>query len=88
MSGSTQLRFYIPNLGFFSVVFLLLLALSLLSRLSNVKSSAREPPNIPQRVPYFGHVIGMLQYGLRYFDIIRFGPKPNFSILFSVSFGC
>jgi hypothetical protein len=30
-----------------------------------------EPPIIRQRIPYFGHVVGLLRYGLGYFDVIR-----------------
>ncbi len=31
----------------------------------------REPPVIHQKIPYLGHVIGLLQYGLRYFEVLR-----------------
>lgn len=31
----------------------------------------KEPPVIPQKVPYVGHIIGLLQFGLRYFEILR-----------------
>ena len=34
--------------------------------------NSQEPPLVPQKVPYFGHVIGLLRYGLGYFDVIRF----------------
>jgi hypothetical protein len=37
---------------------------------SKSENQAREPPDIPQTIPYIGHVLGMLQHGLRYFDII------------------
>ncbi len=34
--------------------------------------NSQEPPLVPQKIPYFGHVIGLLRYGLGYFDVIRF----------------
>lgn len=33
---------------------------------------SQEPPLVAQKIPYFGHVIGLLRYGLGYFDVIRF----------------
>lgn len=35
------------------------------------KYDPREPPVIHQKIPYIGHVIGLLQYGLRYFEVLR-----------------
>ncbi len=35
------------------------------------KYDSREPPVIHQKIPYIGHVIGLLQYGLRYFEVLR-----------------
>ena len=32
---------------------------------------AREPPMIPHTFPYIGHLIGLLRYGLKLFDMIR-----------------
>ena len=31
----------------------------------------REPPYIRSRIPFIGHVIGMIQYGAKYFEIIN-----------------
>lgn len=31
----------------------------------------KEPPVIRQKVPYLGHIIGLLQYGMRYFEVLR-----------------
>ena len=53
------------------------LGLSLFRRRGDAKTDAREPFNIPQKVPYVGHLIGMLQYGLRYFDMIRLGNNNS-----------
>ncbi|KAL8815366.1 MAG: hypothetical protein Q9223_005485, partial [Gallowayella weberi] len=41
----------------------------------------REPPVIHQKVPYIGHVIGLLQYGLRYFELLSTKyPLPVFTL--------
>ena len=32
---------------------------------------SREPPVLPQKVPFLGHILGLLQYGLKYYSIIR-----------------
>ena len=33
--------------------------------------SAREPPLFPHPVPYIGHIIGLLRYGTRYYEMTR-----------------
>lgn len=35
----------------------------------------REPPVISSLIPYVGHIIGLLRYGQRYFEILRW-PTP------------
>ncbi|KAL8988911.1 MAG: hypothetical protein Q9177_002090, partial [Variospora cf. flavescens] len=41
----------------------------------------KEPPVIPQKVPYVGHLIGLLQFGLRYFEILSAKhPLPIFTL--------
>ncbi|KAL8983471.1 MAG: hypothetical protein Q9205_002302 [Flavoplaca limonia] len=45
------------------------------------KYDSREPPVIHQKVPYIGHVIGLLQYGLRYFEVLSTKhPLPAFTL--------
>lgn len=41
-----------------------------LSRLSPGHDS-KEPPVLPQKVPFLGHILGLLQHGLKYYTIIR-----------------
>ena len=36
----------------------------------------REPPVISSLVPFVGHILGLLRYGQRYFEILR-SPKPS-----------
>ena len=33
-----------------------------------------EPPLLSHPIPYFGHILGLLRHGLRYFEITRYGP--------------
>lgn len=35
------------------------------------KHSPNEPPLLPSRIPYIGHILGLLRYGTRYFEITR-----------------
>ena len=35
------------------------------------KYDPREPPVISSFVPYVGHILGLLRYGQRYFEILR-----------------
>ncbi|KAL8656292.1 MAG: hypothetical protein Q9226_002711 [Calogaya cf. arnoldii] len=45
------------------------------------KYDPREPPVIHQKIPYIGHVIGLLQYGLRYFELLSTKhPLPAFTL--------
>ena len=30
-----------------------------------------EPPVIPQKIPFLGHLLGLIRHGLRYFDHVR-----------------
>jgi len=59
-----------------SIVFALLLALaaalySILGHFDRVQSDPREPPVVSSRIPFFGHIIGLVRYGSHYFEIIR-----------------
>ena len=35
------------------------------------KYDPREPPVISSLVPFVGHILGLLRYGQRYFEILR-----------------
>ena len=35
------------------------------------KYDPREPPVISSLIPYVGHILGLLRYGQRYFEILR-----------------
>lgn len=43
----------------------------LLENYLNISHDAKEPPLIPQSVPYVGHLLGMLWDGSRYYTKIR-----------------
>jgi hypothetical protein len=47
-----------------AVVGILLLVLD---RFFGLKHDAREPPLVPQRIPYFGHLIGLISRGTNYY---------------------
>ena len=56
----------------FVVVLLLVVIVSVsLVYLFSPKYDPREPPVISSSVPYVGHIIGLLRYGQRYFEILR-----------------
>ncbi|KAI4203833.1 MAG: hypothetical protein LQ346_001710 [Caloplaca aetnensis] len=41
----------------------------------------KEPPVIHQQIPFLGHIIGLLQYGLRYFELLSTQhPLPAFTL--------
>ncbi|KAL8717337.1 MAG: hypothetical protein Q9225_005412 [Loekoesia sp. 1 TL-2023] len=41
----------------------------------------KEPPIIHRKVPFFGHIIGLLQYGMRYFEVLSAKhPLPVFTL--------
>ena len=35
--------------------------------------SPKEPPLLPHPIPYIGHILGLLQYGTRYYEMTRSG---------------
>lgn len=45
-------------------------ALFFLSRFTP-RYDPREPPVLPQKVPFLGHVFGLLQHGLKYYTMMR-----------------
>lgn len=40
-------------------------------RFLSIEYDGREPPLIKSRIPYVGHILGMLKHGARYFDIVN-----------------
>ena len=44
---------------------------SLLRYFTDVTKDYKEPPFIPQTIPYVGHLLGVLRYGPKYYDRIR-----------------
>ena len=36
------------------------------------KRLSNEPPLFPQSVPYVGHILGLLRYGTRYYEMMRY----------------
>lgn len=54
-------------------------AVLLLTHVLKPEHDPKEPPVIPQSVPYFGHIIGLFRYGLSYYDKIRQARKSRLS---------
>ncbi|MCJ1248352.1 hypothetical protein MMC30_005569 [Trapelia coarctata] len=54
-----------------ALLLLLIIALySVLLHLNRLRSDPREPPVVSSKIPFFGHIIGLLRHGSGYFDII------------------
>lgn len=55
---------------------LLLASLFALSaiRLLEPTYDPKEPPVLPQKIPYIGHILGLLQHGLNYYKKLRLLP--------------
>ncbi len=54
--------------------------LALLIRYLQIQHDPREPPVIPQGIPYVGHLIGIFRHGLRYYQVIRLDLPPTITI--------
>lgn len=39
------------------------------------KHDGAEPPYIYPYIPLIGHIIGMMRYGAKYFEIVKYGPS-------------
>lgn len=62
-------------LGFLIAVFLFVL-----DRRYTPQQALDEPPVVRSFVPYVGHIVGLIRYGIRYYHILRYG-SGNYSIL-------
>ncbi|KAL9605500.1 MAG: hypothetical protein Q9179_001306 [Wetmoreana sp. 5 TL-2023] len=55
--------------------------LTLASYFLGPKYDQREPPVIHQKIPYVGHLVGLIQYGLSYFELLSTKhPLPVFTL--------
>ena len=41
-------------------------------RFLRVPRNANEPPYIPSRIPYIGHLVGLFKSGMRYYSFIKY----------------
>lgn len=57
---------------FVGVVLLLVIVYISLVYLFSPKYDPKEPPVVSSLIPYVGHILGLLRYGQRYFEILRF----------------
>lgn len=47
--------------------------LYLVKRYLELEHDPKEPPLMPQKIPYIGHVLGLIQHGLRYYTKLKYG---------------
>ncbi|KAL8830239.1 MAG: hypothetical protein Q9170_005822 [Blastenia crenularia] len=60
---------------------IILIAVATANYLLGPTYDPKEPPVIHQRVPHLGHIIGLIQYGMRYFEILSTRhPLPVFTL--------
>jgi len=59
---------------------LIALFLFVLDRRYMPQQASDEPPVVTSFVPYVGHIIGLIRYGVRYYQILRYGSS-NYYIL-------
>ena len=61
---------------FVAILLLVVLVYISLVYLFSPKYDPREPPVISSLIPYVGHILGLLRYGQRYFEILRSFTLP------------
>lgn len=54
------------------LVFITIVTWYVLDYLYAPKLLVNEPPLVPQSFPYVGHILGLLRYGTRYYEIMRY----------------
>lgn len=58
----------------------------LLDYFLRVNHDPREPPLIPQKIPFVGHIIGLIRLKIKYYAKIRYF-SPDSIIYFSFAYG-
>lgn len=43
----------------------------------SVRMDPREPPLVRAKIPFIGHILGMLQYQVVYFDMLAYGHSSS-----------
>ena len=64
--------------NFVVTVVLTALVLRLANHFLGPKYDSREPPLVSQKVPYLGHLIGLIQHGLMYIENLRYLSSADF----------
>lgn len=44
---------------------------AVIHRLLFIDYDPREPPIIKPKIPYIGHILGIIRYGTKYFEIVK-----------------
>ncbi len=63
------------------IVGLLLVGLHYLVHFLSTKLDPREPPLISPRIPFIGHVVGLLRYGVPYYSKARLDSCSRASLI-------
>lgn len=71
MEGSLSLTALQILLAAFCVYFIL-------NHFFGFQYDSKEPPLVPQKIPYVGHLIGIVRYGPRYYSRVRY-TIPTFT---------
>jgi hypothetical protein len=63
------------NATFLALLLVVIAANLLLRQCFGVKQDAKEPPFLPQKIPYFGHIIGITRHKTAYYlKLTYFSP--------------
>ena len=68
-SGSLSVSLYLVTLVTVVVVVLLQFCVPV--------HSSKEPPLISPSIPYLGHILGLIQHGVRYYQMTRYQVGPS-----------
>ncbi|KAL8662900.1 MAG: hypothetical protein Q9202_004322 [Teloschistes flavicans] len=64
-----------------TVVTFLAVTIAVVSHLFGPKYDPNEPPVVHSKLPFFGHIVGLLRHGLRYFELLSTKyPIPIFTL--------
>lgn len=75
--GTTFVKwFQVPKLYVLPLIGVIVVAIVLLHYLVGISQYPREPPFVPQKFLYVGHLIGILWHRTKYYDILRLAPHP------------
>jgi len=69
----------VPKSYLLPLIGVVVAAIVLLYYLLGISRYPREPPFVPQILPYVGHLIVILRHGTKYYDILGLASHPPVS---------